>query len=263
MAWSRYQYRGVLPGRPPRFESAGARIRTWELLREQILSLPPLAARPPRRRECEDTAALIPLLSPRPRGPTPPPTVSQELLHRGGPPAPQVPEGRLGGGSRAPSSSVVDGRIGDTSEPASQNEGEYARCGPPPSTPNSHDNSVPDTLPRVERCIACRSAGPGQRTGRPGRGDRREIHVPRARRGPPPSRERCVPSTRCGGPSARLVSRLGLLAYGAIHRDPTDDGSAPNAVLSRRWRRHRAHGARNGWGKDRIARRDVRPRSPR
>ena len=31
-----------------RFESAGARIRTWELLREQILSLPPLAARPPR-----------------------------------------------------------------------------------------------------------------------------------------------------------------------------------------------------------------------
>jgi hypothetical protein len=28
--------------------AAGARIRTWELLREQILSLPPLAARPPR-----------------------------------------------------------------------------------------------------------------------------------------------------------------------------------------------------------------------
>src|SRR5579871_5938386 len=38
-----------------RSSSAGARIRTWELLREQILSLPPLAARPPRR-EGEDGA---------------------------------------------------------------------------------------------------------------------------------------------------------------------------------------------------------------
>src|SRR5208282_698853 len=45
--------------------NAGARIRTWELLREQILSLPPLAARPPRRRRGEESAGLIRLPFPR------------------------------------------------------------------------------------------------------------------------------------------------------------------------------------------------------
>ena len=38
---------------------AGARIRTWELLREQILSLPPLAARPPRRHPGEEMRTLF------------------------------------------------------------------------------------------------------------------------------------------------------------------------------------------------------------
>lgn len=48
--------------------NAGARIRTWELLREQILSLPPLAARPPRRCRREESATLILLPFLRPRG---------------------------------------------------------------------------------------------------------------------------------------------------------------------------------------------------
>ncbi len=112
---------GRIPVRHVRGGSgAGARIRTWELLREQILSLPPLAARPPRLGEERSRHSLFVfrLLCVRP------PFVD---LDRGGQPGGSLPRRvyRLFGGAGSPPPARAQRH--PTRPPASQ-------AGPDPSS---------------------------------------------------------------------------------------------------------------------------------
>jgi hypothetical protein len=224
-----------------RVSYAGARIRTWELLREQILSLPPLAARPPRRDVSEGPMSFMVLPSPRRRGrrlPLP------RGLRRGPPRRAWRGNGSLGPSAPVGVRETVFERAGPsrrrgTYEPGDPVEAGSEPCAPRPSTSNNRDSTARDTRARGEHCSASRCAGPAGRSGPRARDGDRMPPTPRERRGRRSVPARSVPSHRCGGPAAPSVSGLGLLAYRTIHCRAGDDGSAPVAVLGAGWWKNR------------------------
>lgn len=223
-----------------RERAAGARIRTWELLREQILSLPPLAARPPRRALGDEPGRVIPLPVPRRRAPSPP---------RGGEwRGPLRRAERNGARGRAPplrfeerdGREYVDfGRIAGTCAPGDFPALGSEPCGLPPKKPNTHGSRAPDTRAGAERCNACRPSVPARRSGRPVRRGRPTLPARPARTGRIFGCGRFGPSRRSGARDGPRASRLGLLADGAVRRGPRDHGPAVNAVLAARRGLHR------------------------
>ena len=249
----------IYNGVADRGSNAGARIRTWELLREQILSLPPLAARPPRHHRREETELLIPVPFPRRAGRSRHRSGLRGLLRPAGALEARGRSEGMGGRPAAGRGSCVADRIEGTFGRGGRTEGGSSRFGPRPSTSNTIGSIGPDTRPGVARCSASRCDVPARRTGPRARGDPPPIPVPRARRGRRPDDGRCEPSPRSADPGGRSASGLGLLAYRAIDRDAADDGPAPNAVLPRRGRRHRTHRSGNRGGQDRVPRGRIDP----
>ncbi len=231
------------PGRPrgrgnrSTGSTAGARIRTWELLREQILSLPPLAARPPRRARRETSDRLNPLRRPRrpwvplPAAPPPRQRTGRDGTRTGRPPA------HATAGSASCDFVRRRGRSSRDGRPA-------VGCGPfspRSSRRNSPDSRVRGTRGAVGRCIGCRSVGRDGRSGRPIGGRPSSLRARPGRRGPRSAPERCGPWSRCAAPGGRRALPLRRLAYRTVDSGPGDDGAAARAVLSERRRRHRSH----------------------
>ena len=244
--------------RPPTpRKGAGARIRTWELLREQILSLPPLAARPPRLRQLDERGDLILLPTLRPLGRPRPRRAPARLPLPVGLPACRRRPGTSDPVGTAPAIPGGAGHIAGTSLPGDLLASGFGRSGPRPRTRSSHGSRAPGTRGGAGRCTASRSAAPARRTGRPVRAEVPGLRVPPGRTGRRPDSGRSGPSRRCAAPSDRCVSGLGLLTYGTIDRDAADDRSAPHTVFSRRRRGDRSHGSRDHRGDHSVSRRRV------
>ena len=243
------------PGTAPRFEAAGARIRTWELLREQILSLPPLAARPPRLSAA--TVGRVISSSFRSRVPGPPRFPGRS---RGRPALaeadpwverrrPGLRPGACGADGTGPVAPA--GRRG-TFGPDAPIGAASARSCPQSSSGNTLGSTGPSTPRAIGRCSASRFAGRAPRSGRRGGATRRALPSPRGRRGPRSSRRRCAPSGRCDVPCVRRISRLGLLTYRTVDSRARDDRHAVAAVLPVRRRGDRPDAARDRARSDRV-----------
>ncbi len=223
-------------------KAAGARIRTWELLREQILSLPPLAARPPRPRVREERSSFnrlpMALRSPSPR-PPPRSRRPRALPRRAAPHPPETQARATGAAVRRARASGAPARTVDRCAPYALPGGGSAPSGPRPSTPNNPDSRAPGTPEGCGRCTGCPPDGRGSRTGPRGPC---ALLSPRARR--ERKARRSVPGRSGSSPRSDVrdalhASRgLRLLTYRTEDRGSGDDRSAADAVLAGRRRRY-------------------------
>ena len=252
--WSPVLPRGFrrLPAPGRQRSSAGARIRTWELLREQILSLPPLAARPPRR-SCRQGGDLNCL----PAGLFPPRRGRHRLLRKRA----SLALARRGvvrsratpspAPVRTPSAPFVPGHNEGRRARDARPECGCGRCAPLPSRRSIPGSTVHGTPGGNARCSGIRSPGRARRSGPRASDPPGSPPAARARKGRGSSLGRCVPWWPCAdraGPGSR---DLGTLAYGAVHGSWGDRGMTANAPLDGQTggdgHRSRWRGNRRGW----------------
>ena len=226
---------------------AGARIRTWELLREQILSLPPLAARPPRLAEQEGAPLiLLPPRSPGGRRPSRRPLrVPRERAPRGRAVSRPIP---MAGNAREIATGPgcgERGRMRDRCARAARRAVESEPCAPRSRSASSRGSTARGIPAEAAHCSAYRSAAPARCTGPTARDVPKRPPPRLARTASRSVRARCAASPRTGALAVRRALRgLRSLAYGTVDRRAGDDRAASDAVLAGGRGRHRRRSER-------------------